>query len=83
MTYLYTKFHMPSSNDSLDTAIKLNSKQHFWLTALLPYHMTLKEFHIFLQIYYYIAIHSLKTMPILCPASQVYMSMMLLLIVWN
>jgi len=83
MTYLYTKFHMPSSNDSLDTTIQLNSKQHFWLTALLPYHMTLKEFHIFSQINYYISIHSLKAMLILCPASQVYMSMMLLPTVWN
>jgi hypothetical protein len=77
------KISLAPSNGSLDTAIKLNSKQYFCITTLLTYHMTLTEIHIFSQIYYYISIHSLRAMLILCPASQIYMSMMLLLIVWN
>ena len=45
--------------------------------------MALKEFHMFSQIYYYISIHSLRAILILCPASQVHISMLLLLTVWN
>jgi hypothetical protein len=37
MIYLHTKFHMPRSNSSSITAVKLNAKNNFWMATMLFY----------------------------------------------